>query len=117
MAVSDKIRSDRKLDPIALRKTASVGSCRSEVQESSSVEGELIKALARMSQRRIKILLHFTRQILEVEDPQVVEAFVAWRNDPKIDTLLDIASALAEEELDQLLFFAEDALKSCKNSH
>ena len=117
MAASSKGKGDAQPDPIALRKTASVGSCRSEVQESSSVEGELIKALARMSQRRIRILLHFTRQILEVEDPQVVEAFVAWRNDPKIDTLLDIASALAEEELDQLLFFAEDALKSCKKSH
>ena len=117
MAASSKGKGNAQPEPIALRKTASVGSCRSEVQESSSVEGELIKALARMSQRRIRILLHFTRQILEVEDPQVVEAFVAWRNDPKIDTLLDIASALAEEELDQLLFFAEDALKSCKKSH
>ncbi len=117
MAASSKGKGDAQPEPIALRKTASVGSCRSEVQESSSVESELIKALARMSQRRIKILLHFTRQILEVEDPQVVEAFVAWRNDPKIDTLLDIASALAEEELDQLLFFAEDALKSCKKGH
>ena len=87
------------------------------MQESSSVESELIKALARMSQRRLKILLHFTRQILEVEDPQVVEAFVAWRNDPKIDTLLNIASALDEEELDQLLFFAEDAAKSCKKGY
>ena len=117
MAASSKGKSGAQLDPIALRKTASAGSCRSEVQESSSVESELIKALARMSQRKLKILLHFTRQILEVEDPQVVEAFVAWRNDPKIDTLLNIASTLDEEELDQLLFFAEDALKSCKKSH
>lgn len=117
MAASSKGKGDAQPDPIALRKTASVGSYRSEVQESSSVEGELIKALARMGQIRIKILLHFTRQILEVEDPQVVEAFVAWGNDPKIDTLLNIASALDEEKLDQLLFFAEDALKSSKKGH
>jgi len=41
-------------------------------------------------------------------DPDVVQTFLAWRSDPKLESILDLAAALDDDSRDQLLFSAED---------
>ena len=50
----------------------------------------------------------FIDQILKWHDPDVVEAFLAWRRDGRIGSILELAAELGDEGRDQLLFFAED---------
>lgn len=57
---------------------------------------------------QLAILQLFLDQVMTWHDPEVVAGFLAWRNDPRIASILEIAAALDEEEREQLLFAAED---------
>jgi hypothetical protein len=57
---------------------------------------------------QLALLDLFTDQILSWQDPEVVETFLAWRSDPRIGSILELAAALSEEDREQLLFAAED---------
>ncbi|MEO1019301.1 MAG: hypothetical protein AAFY56_16655 [Pseudomonadota bacterium] len=41
-------------------------------------------------------------------DPGVIQAFLAWRREPRISSIVDLAMCIASDDLDQLLFAAED---------
>lgn len=68
----------------------------------------ILAQVAELDDRRLALLKRLVDQILVCNDPDIVETFVAWRNDPRIDSILDLASSLDDERLDQLLFAAED---------
>jgi hypothetical protein len=68
----------------------------------------LCDRLAVLETAQLALVQIFTEQLLEWQDPDVVAAFLAWRSDPKIASILELAAALEEEEREQLLFMAED---------
>lgn len=71
-------------------------------------EAEIVSLLRRLPNESIRLVAQFITQIAMVHDPDVVKTFMAWRADPRLDTLLLLASELDEDTLDQLLFTAED---------
>ncbi|EAQ26465.1 MULTISPECIES: hypothetical protein [unclassified Roseovarius] len=71
-------------------------------------EAEIVSVLRNLSNARVRLVAEFIAQIAMVHDPDVVKTFLAWRSDPRLDTLLLLASELDVDALDQLLFKAED---------
>ena len=67
----------------------------------------LLSRLDHLEEDQLKIVNSFVDQIMRYHDPDVVKAFLNWRRDPRIGSVLDLAADLGDEEKDQLLFFAE----------
>lgn len=65
-------------------------------------EGEARDALC------LRLAARFIDQVIANEDPDAVDAFLRWRDDPRIGSLLELAAHLDDDRLDQLLFAAED---------
>ncbi len=57
---------------------------------------------------RVQVIADFVSQAKALDDPDVLNTFVTWRNDPRLDTLLLLSSQLTEDDVDQIIFFAED---------
>ncbi|MGS4946909.1 hypothetical protein ACVDG3_15630 [Meridianimarinicoccus sp. RP-17] len=69
---------------------------------------DILVQLSKLDDRRLTLLQRIADQILVCNDPDIVETFVAWRNDPRIESVLSLAGSLDDDRLDQLLFVAED---------
>jgi len=74
----------------------------------SKVRQSLSDRLEGLSDLQLALVIEFVEQILSCEDPDVVQTFLSWRADPRIDSILDLAASLGDEGRDQLLFAAED---------
>lgn len=68
----------------------------------------LLEKILNLDPARQRLAEAFIDQILVCNDPDVVKTFLEWRDDPCIDSLMVVSSALDEEGRDQLLFVAED---------
>lgn len=68
----------------------------------------LLEKIGRLDPSRQRLAEAFIEQILVCNDPDAVRNFLEWRDDPCIDSLMIVSSALDDESRDQLLFFAED---------
>jgi hypothetical protein len=76
------------------------------------------RTLARLSElddRRLALLQRIADQLLVCNDPDLVETFVAWRADPRIESILCLAATFDDDRLDQLLFTAEDLYAETQN--
>lgn len=69
---------------------------------------QVLAQVSALDDRRLALLRRIVEQILVCNDPDIVDTFVAWRNDPRIESILSLAGSLDDERLDQLLFAAED---------
>jgi len=78
-------------------------------------EPEIVSVLRKMSDERVRLVAQFIAQIATVHDPDVVKTFMAWRSDPRLDTLLLLAGKFDDDALDQLLFMAEDLSMPSRN--
>lgn len=74
----------------------------------STVRQHLAQRLEGLSDLQLALVCEFIEQILACSDPDVVQTFLSWRADPRIDSILDLAASLGDEGRDQLLFAAED---------
>jgi hypothetical protein len=72
------------------------------------VRQKMNEGLARLDDEQLALVQTFIDQILLCHDPDVVSAFLAWRCDARIGSILDLAAALGDEGRDQLLFAAEE---------
>ena len=72
------------------------------------VRNRILAQLSELDDRRLTLLKQIVDQLLICHDPDIVETFVAWRTDPRVDSILNLAGSLDDERLDQLLFTAED---------
>lgn len=79
--------------------------CRNGARD--TIESAILSRLAGLDDRRRFILLQFLDQIVSHHDPDVIEDFIAWRSDPMIESLLQLAAAASAEMREQLLFTAE----------
>ena len=70
-------------------------------------EKRLLSRLDHLEEEQLSLLSSFVDQIMKYHDPDVVQAFLNWRDDPRIGSVLDLAADLGDEERDQLLFFTE----------
>ena len=69
---------------------------------------ELAQLLVGLGASQADIVVAFARQIVTCHDPEAVQAFLVWRDDPRMESLMQIAATLDDEGLDQLVFTAED---------
>lgn len=69
---------------------------------------QVLAQVSALDDRRLALLRRIVEQILVCYDPDIVDTFVAWRNEPRIESILSLAGNLDDEHLDQLLFVAED---------
>jgi len=79
-----------------------------DIDSQAFAEAEIVAVLRDMPRDRVATIAKFIIQIAVVHDPDVVKTFVAWRADPRLDTLLHLASMLDDDALDELIFTAED---------
>lgn len=68
----------------------------------------LFDRVHQLDPRQRNLVDTFITQLLGCHDPDFVQSFLEWRSDPRIESLLDLAAALDDENRDQLLFKAED---------
>lgn len=71
---------------------------------------DLLELVLSLDADLVPLLSVFARQVLACHDPDAVRAFLRWRDDPRLESLLQIAALLDDEALDQLVFAAEDLL-------
>lgn len=76
---------------------------------------QILAQLSDLDDRRLTLLQRIADQLLICNDPDIVETFTAWRNDPRIESVLSLAGSLDDERLDQLLFAAEDLYAETQN--
>ena len=69
--------------------------------------GQLINKIRHMNEKEIDLLLAFAEQIIACYDPDVVDDFIRWRDDPRLSSILQLAAAMSSDMRDQLLFEAE----------
>lgn len=69
---------------------------------------ELSLKLTELDDRRLDLVRRFVEELLICHDPDIVETFLAWRSDPNLGSILELAAAVSGEMREQLLFMAED---------
>lgn len=74
-------------------------------------EKEMINVLRQLPQDRVILIGEFISQIASQFDPDILNTFLKWSSDPRIDTLLHHASLLDDDSLDQLLFMSEEMVR------
>ncbi len=84
-------------------------------QVSEELRGRLTERLATLSSNELAVVLEFAEQIVVNFDPEAVSQFLSWRDDPRIESILQIASALDEAGREQLLFDAENRIVALAN--
>jgi len=73
-----------------------------------SAERIYMKFPQHLGAEQMHLVQMFVQQIVLCHDPDAVASFLAWRTDPKLESILDLAAKMGDEDRDQLLFFAED---------
>ena len=68
----------------------------------------IVEILVRLPTDRVMVVSEFIAQSAKFDDPEVLETFVAFRHDPRLDTLLHLVSQFDDDDIDQVVFFAED---------
>ena len=68
----------------------------------------IVDILARLPRDRIMVISEFIEQTAKFDDPEVLETFIAFRQDPRLDTLLHLVSPFDDDDVDPVVFFAED---------
>ncbi|MXQ06385.1 hypothetical protein GQ651_00855 [Alphaproteobacteria bacterium GH1-50] len=75
------------------------------------LRARMVERVATLSTPELSLVLEFAEQIVTRFDPETVAEFMAWRSDPRIESILQIAAALDEAGRDQLLFDAEHRIE------
>ncbi len=65
-----------------------------------------------LSGNEAKVVLKFIDELVNCYDPDVIQDFLEWREDPRLASLLQLAARLSDDMVDQLLFHAEDLFAS-----
>jgi len=73
-----------------------------------NITRSLSEEIAELDGARQQLVRIVVRQMVACNDPDMVRTFLAWRDDPRLESLLDLAAELDDERRDQLLFAAED---------
>ncbi len=73
-----------------------------------SAERIYMKFPRNLGAEQMELVQMFVQQIVLCHDPDAVSTFLSWRADPRLESILDLAAKMGDEEIDQLLFFAED---------
>ncbi len=76
------------------------------------LKDKLFVILAGLDERRLMTVLDFVNEVVTCNDPDVVDEFVEWREDPMIGSILQIAATISRETREQLLFAAEELFSS-----
>lgn len=77
----------------------------------------LIERTRQLTRKEAKVMLQFLEELVMCYDPDVVDDFVQMRKDPRLVSVLQLASRLSDETLDQLLFLTEDLFASEQMKH
>lgn len=72
------------------------------------LKDEIHVKLAGLEERQLEVVLDFVNQVVLCWDPEVIEEFQQWREDPTIGSILQIAASISDEMREQLLFAAEE---------
>ena len=91
--------------------TGKVQKLRQAKAPASQARAQMRARVDAMTAEELALLRVFADQIAGCYDPEVVAQFLAWRNDPRIGSLLQISAALGDDMRDELLFRAEDCLR------
>jgi|SRR6056297_1313158 len=75
---------------------------------------ELEARIDALSPADLEVAVRFLRQIIAYHDPDVVQDFLEWREDPRLGSILQLAAAISDELREELLFVAEDIYASEK---
>ena len=70
----------------------------------------MLELLPSLSEAELEAVLEFAAQIARTFDPDAVHAFLRWREDDRLESILQIAARLNDADVDHLLFQAEDLL-------
>ena len=68
----------------------------------------MARLLSSLNDEQVSIVEAFVAQILKCHDPDVVRSFLMWRQDPRVESILSLVADLDDEQVDQLLFTAEE---------
>lgn len=68
----------------------------------------IVEILVKLPTDRVMVVSEFIAQSAKFDDPDVLKTFVAFRRDPRLDSLLHLVSQFDDDEIDQVIFFAED---------
>ncbi len=56
----------------------------------------------------VALIEAFVKEAANVRDYDAMRAFIAWRRNPRVSSLIEMAMAINTDDLDQLVFQAED---------
>lgn len=73
----------------------------------SVLRTRLERRVRKLGETQAQIMLDFIEEVVEHHDPDVVHDFVRLRQDPRIQSVIQLAAGLSDEGCDQLLFAAE----------
>ncbi len=76
------------------------------------LKDKLFVVLAGLDERRLCTVLDFVNEVAICNDPDVVDEFLEWRDDPMIGSILQIAATISRDMREQLLFAAEELFSS-----
>lgn len=64
--------------------------------------------LQRTTNAPLALIRAFVKEVSGIRDYEAMRTFVAWRRNPRVSSLVEMAMAIDNDDLDQLLFVAED---------
>lgn len=76
--------------------------------QAAAARAAVMRLLEGLNPQELRLVAAFSQQIIVCFDPDAVGEFLAWREDPRLSTVLQLASEMGDDALDQLVFTAED---------
>lgn len=67
----------------------------------------IFEKLTELDNSRLVLLSQFLEQIVEIHDPDAVSTFLRWKEDPVLDTILQLAAQLDEDARYEIVDLAE----------
>ena len=77
-------------------------------EKEAFAESEIVAVLRNLPEDRVKAIAKLIVFATLVDDTEQIHALITFYADPRIGSVLDIASHLDSDALDELLFQAED---------
>ncbi len=68
----------------------------------------LITTITKLGELQFGLVAAIAEELSDTNDMSIAKSFLAWRRNPRISSLVEMAMNISTDDLDQLLFLAED---------
>ena len=82
------------------------------LHEEQALRKNLLERVTNLTAGEARVALDLIDQLVVCFDPDIVDDFKEWHEDPRLSSILQLVARLDDDLRDQVLFFTEDLFAS-----